>query len=360
MYESLHGLIAAERNFRPFLNDDRGRGKTLFVLGTDPSDLHVSDADMKDLEQFVRTGGRLVLAFLPVFTQASMGRSFATNSPGPKKSIADQKEELDRVSLSARWGFDLKIFPLARRDDGTYAAVDADKIASLPASTSISCHTALTFAPVDSAWNTIYARTNDRPVILERKFGQGSIALSADSFLFSNEALLKERLSHLLAWFVGPSGVVIFDETHLGVQEHRGVATLARKYRLHGFLAAVLLLAALFVWRYAFSLLPRSEDQLSRNAVDWIAGKESAAGFTNLLRRNISPRALLATCLQEWNKSCRRRASPGKLERLQTIIDAENSRPARDTNSVAAYREIAQTLARTSPPGPPAAHSKTS
>jgi hypothetical protein len=253
----------------------------------------------------------------------------------------------------------LKITPLTRQDDGTYAAATAQKVISLELPAFISSHSAVTFTSLDPAWNTIYARTNERAVVLERKFGAGSIVLSADSYLFSNEALLKERQSALLAWFVGPARSVIFDETHLGVQEHRGVATLARKYRLHGFLAAVLLLAALFVWRYAFSLVPPSQEQVRRETGDWVAGKESAAGFTNLLRRNISPRALLATCLEEWNKSCRHRASVQKLERMQAIIDIENARPAREINPVKAYQQIAQVMARAPRRASPSAHRKT-
>jgi hypothetical protein len=348
LYESLDRLIGSERNYRPLLRDDRGREKVLFVLGADPQELRVSDTDVKDLEQFITTGGRLVLAFRPAFTARAITPARTTNAPTRKKSIAGVGERPEGVSLGERWRFDLQISPLTRQDDGINTAAPAEKVASLDLPAFISSHTAVTLTALDPVWNTIYARTNDRPVVLERKFGAGSIALSADSFLFSNEALLKERQSALLAWFVGPARSVIFDETHLGVQEHRGVATLARQYRLHGFLAAVLVLAALFVWRYGFSLVPASEEQVRRETGDWVAGKESAAGFTNLLRRNIPPRALLSACLEEWNKSCRHRASLPKLERMQAIIDAENARPTRETNPVKAYQQIAQVMARSS------------
>jgi len=59
------------------------------------------------------------------------------------------------------------------------------------------------------------------------------------------------------------------------VQEHRGVATLARKYRLHGFVAGLLLLAGLFVWRYGFSLMPPYEQELQRERGEFVTGKES-------------------------------------------------------------------------------------
>jgi len=80
--------------------------------------------------------------------------------------------------------------------------------------------------------------------------------LAADSYFTSNEALLHERHPKLLAWLVGAGTRAVFDETHLGVAENPGMAALARKYRLHGVAAVLLLLAVLHVWGSAASLLP--------------------------------------------------------------------------------------------------------
>src|SRR6185295_18194593 len=107
-------------------------------------------------------------------------------------------------------------------------------------------HTALHFGQTNSSWRTIYGRiagTNVEPVVIERTMGSGSIVLCADSFHFSNEALRREREPELLAWFIGPAREIVFDETHLGVQEAPGVATLARKYRLGSVFVALLILA---------------------------------------------------------------------------------------------------------------------
>src|SRR5437867_8934923 len=77
-----------------------------------------------------------------------------------------------------------------------------------------------------------------------------------------------------------------------------------------------------------------------------VLGKESAAGFVNLLRRNIPSRDVLNVCLAEWQKSFAHGAkvSPTKLERIQAIIAAENALRPSQRNSIKAYRTIHQIL----------------
>ena len=50
--------------------------------------------------------------------------------------------------------------------------------------------------------------------------------------------------------FTGPP-LVVFDEEHNGLRDNPGIASLARKYRLHGVIAGLILLAGLFVWKKA-------------------------------------------------------------------------------------------------------------
>jgi len=169
---------------------------------------------------------------------------------------------------------------------------------------------------------------------------------------------LKERVPQLLAWMVGPSQSVVFDETHLGVEESPGISALARKYRLHGFFAGLLLLAGLFVWKNATSFVPPYEEAVEREKPELVAGKDSASGFVNLLRRNLPARDLLAVCLSEWKKTCSREQPKAKLQQVQAIIDAENQRPPAERRPVATYQAISGVLARISPgarPSPGAA-----
>src|SRR6185436_18671942 len=140
------------------------------------------------------------------------------------------------------------------------------------------------------------------PVVIERRLGPGHIVLCSDSYFASNEALRRERHPDLLAWVIGARGRVAFDETHLGVMERPGAATLAWKYRLHGLIAGILLLAALFVWKNSVSFVP-PYDEAGEASGELVTGKDSASGFVNLLRRSISERDLLGICFDEWKKS---------------------------------------------------------
>ena len=86
-------------------------------------------------------------------------------------------------------------------------------------------HSGAILTNLDKAWRTIYARGTN-PVVVERKFGSGTVVLATDSYFLSNEALRKERHAELLAWLVGPGRAVVFDEAHFGIVETSGVASL--------------------------------------------------------------------------------------------------------------------------------------
>jgi hypothetical protein len=248
--------------------------------------------------------------------------------------------------MQTRWMLRIGFAMLPRDDAGVFKPAPAFNRAgdSLPAT--VACHTALYFDQTNGPWRTIYTREPARPVIIERPLGRGTLVLSADSFYFSNEALRRDREPALLAWLVGSSRRVIFDESHLGVQEAPGVATLARRYRLHGLLVGLLLLAGLFVWKNAVSFIPPDEEQRARARGDLVAGKESAAGFVNLLRRNIPGPELLGLCLLEWRKSCAHQVSRARLEQMQAIIDAENALDVNQRRPVETYRALSRVLSK--------------
>ena len=353
LYESFDRVARVERNFKPLLRMESGRGTALLVLGVQPNQLRVADVEMKDLDQYVGSCGRLVISFYPIFSAREIAAPAPVSPTGAKakarnqrKNSQDTEEAEPGISLSKQWKFDVAVAALERNKANAFLPAIATKESDDQLPDEVSCHSALFFDKLDPAWRVVYARTNDQAVLVERRLGSGSIVLAADSYWFSNEALLNDRQPQLLAWFTGPTHTAIFDETHLGVQEHRGVATLARKYRLHGLVAGLLLLTALFVWRYGFSLVPPYEEELRREQGEFVSGKESAAGFANLLRRNISSRELLKICLEEWNKSCRHGVPLPRLQRIQSVIDAQNALPERERDPIATYRQISEALSR--------------
>ena len=201
---------------------------------------------------------------------------------------------------------------------------------------------ALVFTNLDFSWRVIYARGTD-PVMIEREHGRGSIVVATDSYFVSNEAMRKERNPDLLIWLAGNNSTLLFEETHLGVQEKPGIANLARRYKLHGGIVALIALALLFIWKNSLSFVPRADDEWTTTPV---AGRESAAGFQNLLRRSIPPKDLLQASLDEWHKSSRLdgRQSASRREKISAVVAAYNM--AEKPNVVDAYREITQIMNR--------------
>ncbi|MGA2555338.1 MAG: hypothetical protein ABSG04_03605, partial [Verrucomicrobiota bacterium] len=130
---------------------------------------------------------------------------------------------------------------------------------------------------MDTNWQTLYQRKG-HPVIVQRAFGPGSLVLSTDSYFLSNEALRRERHAELLAWLVGPHPDVIFDETHLGVEERPGVAGLMRQYHLQGVLLALALIAALFIWRNSLPLVPPPAARPDAASGALVQAREASAG----------------------------------------------------------------------------------
>jgi Domain of unknown function (DUF4350) len=367
LYESLDLLMPVRRHLQPLSKLGDGRETTLVWLGEDVKKLRFLPNEFKDLETFVRTGGRVVIGLLPAMERPRINRFAArsargksgpatppppppgatpTNSPGWQPG--DEFEDFRKISIRDRWNVSFDYAGLSKTDDGKIVPALAARRGvpdDSPLPRSLSVHTSLHFDKLDPAWRIIYVRvagTNVQPVVIERTMGKGSIVLCADSFHFSNEALRRERDPELLAWFVGPAREVVFDESHLGVRDDPGVASLARKYRLGGVVAALLILAGLFIWKNSASFMPPYEEQIARERGELVEGKDSTAGFINLLRRNIAPADLMKVCLEQWNThfAHTRKPSEVKLEAMQKIIDAENALEPRQRNPVRMYREL--------------------
>lgn len=368
-FESLDPLLPARRYLLPLSKLGDGRGTTLLWLGEDARKLRFLPGEFKDLETFVRTGGRVVFAPLPILEkprlnifQAGVARRGATNAP---PQPGDDPDERQRISLKERWGvaFEFAGLPAAGADDKQESAL-AFRVESAAAELpeTIQVHSGLYFDKFDSEWQVIYDRransvdrpakpaasTNRQAVVIERSLGKGSIVLCAEPFLFSNEALRSAREPALLAWFIGPAREVLFDETHLGVKLDPGVAALARKYHLEGFFLAVLALAGLFIWKNSTPFMPPYGEQLARDRSNQISGKDSATGFINLLRRNIRPTDLMKVCLEQWNSHVARSRKPSaaRLQALQRIIDAENALDPRQRDPIRMYKGLSETLSR--------------
>jgi hypothetical protein len=105
--------------------------------------------------------------------------------------------------------------------------------------------------------------------------------------------------------------------------------------------AGLILLAGLFIWKNSASFVPPYE--AARNQ-DYVDGKEAAAGFVNLLRRNVPERDVLNVCFTEWKKSRPQavKPAPAKQAQAQAALEACYACPPRDRAPVTTYREICQ------------------
>jgi hypothetical protein len=75
-----------------------------------------------------------------------------------------------------------------------------------------------------------------------------------------------------------------------------------------------------------------------------ILGRESSAGFQNLLRRSVAPRDLLQTSLDAWHKASSQdgRQSASRRERIRAVVEDYNA--VEKPNIVDTYRKIARIL----------------
>lgn len=381
-YESLQRLpgMSAERFFEERFKNDDGRASVLFALGARPDDLNwLSRSEFDVLQRFVFNGGRVVLAYYPVPREAwstrlardtetnsvdstnsspkikdkSPGKNGTNDSHGDDKPTDDQNEEdrkagkLHYADLAKEWGFSFAYKNLGTNDDGQLEFPNAELVApnrDLPAQLPI--HTALCFTNLVH-WKTVYQRDKKTPVVVEHKFGAGSVVLVADSYPFSNEAMFKDLRAPLLGWLLGSGRLAIFDEAHLGIVEQPGMATLMRRYQLQGLIFSLIGVAGLFVWKNSFSLVPPHAETTS-TAGPVIAGRDSASGFVNLVRRGIAPPEIINVCFAEWKKSNARLAaiSPAQRRDLDQLIEQQAALPPSQRRPVENHRVISQILQR--------------
>ncbi len=354
LYEGLEELkgLTAIRNYRFLSRLETAEPVTLLVLGAaefDPSFSHQTAT--RNLENIAASGGRLVIAFHP--EEGVFRFEAKENAPQQKKDQQNKRRHAENdkprtrpESIADRWGVESKV----AGETGNQEAVSTGAEAAFPDLPAISWHTRRYFKNLDDAWKTIYLH-GKHPVIIERKWGKGTIVLCADAYLFSNEALLKERHTELLSWFIGTNRRILFDESHLGIEKSIGIADLARQYRLHAVAAACALIAVLFIWKntFPFSPVENKPDSMAGNHIAFSRGYRE--GMASLLRRNLPPQSLLTACLSEWEASFHtgRRSSSGldeKLKSARILLETKQKRSANSKQLVPQYRKICNILAK--------------
>ena len=221
LYESLENFneISVQRNFHMLHSLKVGPDGVLFYLGVDiPGHDLIPEKISQDLDRMTESGGRLVISYLPVNkkddnacgcekedggadqqgsepdkvnqglnrkldeTPITETEDDSENSKddSPKEDASDGKY----VSIKEHWGLRYSYnhnLP-AKDQDQKYLTFEATSVRpDLP--TVISWHTNLYFELFDDSWQTLYAVDN-KPVIIERSMGDGTLVLCADSYFF--------------------------------------------------------------------------------------------------------------------------------------------------------------------------------
>jgi hypothetical protein len=371
LYEALERVsgISVDRDFAMTDQLPPGPGMTYLHLAAPSSEWRSQPEELiNEIERFAVRGGRFVITFYP---ESAARRPLSTRqqrigseepgqdddldggkeedgpSPGSKKERRAARNQNRREKggrrnderlLKERWGFDITVINLEQGAAGSYEPAQAVNPTDLKLPRTLDWHSGLVFTHLDPSWKTIYQRGSNA-VVIERAFGAGSVVAATDSYFVSNEAIFKDRHTDLLGWLIGGGERIIFDEAHLGVVESPGIGGLMRKYRLHGFLAGLLVLTGLFVWKNATSLAPR---RLAGDYETHVTGKDATSGLINLLRRNIPSGSILKTCCDEWSKSG---AKAGAFSAARKLQAQEAFRSAANENDPpGAYRRICEII----------------
>jgi len=384
--------VDVQRNFKP-LPKLRPLGPVTLVYAGVDHHAYWTDQELLAFDSLVADGSRAVFTFFPVEYPPSAtqderadarerkkkeektesGRSrekrkvaedkkkaatpakSATSGPEEKKAADDKKESKDKKpdedederrenlidfdTVAQRWGCKFGYLPEEKGKAFDRHAALIEPGGHLESD--ISWHSSLYFRDLKPSWKVLYM-CGTMPVVIERKWGAGSIILVADSFLLSNEALRGERHPRLISRLFDGPPTIIFDEEHNNLRDDPGIVSLVRKYRLHGLVGGLVLLALLFVWKNAVRFIPAHASASAES--DVIAGKESGEGFVNLLRRAIRPSAVFDVCVEEWRKAFAHK--PRELARVAEIQAQLAARPSRERNPVAAYAAISRALTR--------------
>jgi hypothetical protein len=272
LYDSLARLpgLTVERSFTP-LDRRRDSNATVFYLGVALEDLAAEKSELRlQLDRTAARGNYVVVSLAPF-----------SRDPEDKKALAIQAWDLPVEQAKSENG------------DG-----------------------ALSFGQGKN-WTVLHAE-HAKPVFVERAFGKGTLALAATTYPFLNQALAENRQTALLVRLIGPRTLVVFDEAHFGVVEQGSVAGLARKYRLGGLVAGLLLLAALAIWKESAGFPPAWETAAASNGP--VAGRDSLSGFASLLRRNVPPRKLMELGWSEWKRTHGRGLDPQDAAAVESIL----------------------------------------
>lgn len=366
LYESLENLdgINVARNHLPLKKVSDVSGSTILYLGASENDLWYLNEDMyKIIERYVASGARMVFSFLPHKGGKSDSQNSETTWEPEKEKYGKDSEDKDAGQESEQKkengenekDGDIIPFSLEEKLGIVFRHDTSERNKALPVNSRqfggrpVSWHSDLWFEDQDQKWRVLYTR-DGYPVIIEKNIGRGSIALSADSYYLSNEALRDGPHSKLIARIIGGNGRVVFDEYHHGIQKNPGIAGLARKYHLHGIFFGIIVLSILFVWKNSVWFVPPMDDG-HEETNNLVFEKDNISGLVSLIRHNTQTRDILKLCIGEWKNSrpylgAIPKKKVNEMKKMESLVANDGGRFANPDDIVNGYNRICKILSR--------------
>ncbi|MBV8377888.1 MAG: DUF4350 domain-containing protein [Verrucomicrobia bacterium] len=324
LYESLEAtdLIHVDRRLQWSKVLPSGENQVLVVAGVLADQQLVANELLQLFDHWLATGGRLIVALRPERMRPIRNQPEAEEH----QKTEDEPSSIGWRNLIRRWG--AEIVPPGQVHSATAKSPVFGTIERWLGGQA--------FDHLSSDWKVVAVQSG-KSVIIERALGPGSLVLLTDSYPLSNEALAADRNTNFLLWLIDDRRGVLFEETHLGLNEQPGLMTLARRYGLQGTLVSLVAVLVLFIWTCQYTLLPRTK--IDQNSLT-VSGCSSDQAFINVLQRTTPQRNLLAVCITAWMKTARpTQAQMADLKKFRT--DA-----GRDKTVVEGYNELTRLLHR--------------
>jgi hypothetical protein len=297
LFESLRGFekITVVRNVESLQKLHGDSHTTVFFLGL--GGLPEESEGMKPFETIARSGARVLISLNAVRSINQEREADRIDRWRPSDKSEKQDRDSHQITPPVRNPIHVRLIDPLRANTNK---LDAARVFNISAPARLPWYGRFCFEVHTNDWDTLY-EVKGKPVVIQKKTGLGLIVLCADTFLFSNEALARERSAGFLLWATGDANRVVFDETHLGIARGSSIMVVVREYRLQGLFFGLILLAALWVWKNSSNFVPPYEEQTADSGA--IEGKTAREGIVHLLEQNLAVDDLPAICLREWSRS---------------------------------------------------------
>jgi hypothetical protein len=238
---------------------------------------------------------------------------------GETEVVDSEETEIKVVSIYERWGFDVEG---GGKTVSGVKAVPSEKYNLMGFRVYPLCCSDY-FVIKDDAWECVYTAGKDKPVVISRPMGKGSVVASTETYSISNEALRSCRNPEFYSWLVQDRKRLVFDEYLKGIVEERNIMWLAKKYSLLFLGMNIAVLLAFFIWKSLVSFVPGYKE--TGSFIHVYSEHDSLSGLVKLLKRAIKKEDLLHTCFAEYIKTVQyRKVDVKKIEAAKDILDEKD------------------------------------